>query len=75
MPKRAELWLLLDFLFGMTGTPALGTKGLTIKSLNAIAYHTCFNSVDLPFDLIQDDAAFNKILNDSLRNIAKYTSA
>ncbi len=85
VPPEKQDWLLewihnasqdslKTFVYGMTGSYALGTKDLTVSAVNAVFYHTCFNRVDLPFELMHDQEAFNHMLNNSLQNLGRYTS-
>lgn len=61
-PKKLEL-----FLFAVTGSPALGgNTRIVIKHVaNRFAYHTCYSTVDVNFN-VQKEKDFQAILDNSL---------
>lgn len=82
IPQEKAVWLkdwitnttdakLEQFLFAMTGAPALGKKGLQIKPVYDVDYiaffHTCFNTLDFAFDTVSTKEDFFTHLEDAIK--------
>ncbi len=74
--KKSDLEKIKNLVFAMTGAYAIGSKNLKIKNGSENVYfHTCFNFVDIPFDIIQNRADFDVAMAGALASQEKYTRA
>src|SRR5260221_7964604 len=57
--ENADDLKIKQFLFAMTGASSLGRKPLSVEKSDAnIHFHTCYNSVDIPMDVIDSEERF-----------------
>jgi hypothetical protein len=83
IPKEKQEWLKKwiattdddtrkRFLFALTGSRALGNKAIHVHNAPGeaapIYFHTCFNSVNFPFQTMNSEAQFCKTLEGSLQD-------
>lgn len=83
IPKRKRRWFrewvkgfdeakLKRFVFALTGSYAVGQLGLKIHTVPSnIVFHTCFASVDIPFQNINDKALFDGMMDGALVDAEK----
>ena len=66
-----------QFLFAITGAPALGIKPLQIKksTIVDVYWHTCFNSVDISIDSFLTEAELHTFLDREVKSVPGYLRA
>ncbi len=74
--KNCDEKTLKKFLHLLTGSNSLGKRGLVIgnTSLPGIAFHTCFNILDFPFDSVHTEQDFKSLMESSLTGKEGYTA-